>query len=754
MTRKRSIPKSMSKNKTTRKSNRRHKIRSTRVHRKTQRGGMKREAEQPEEQPEEHPEEHPEELEHPECYPPDLEVVDFIEDELNEITKKMNSFQPNRDACFHTTKSALTILKRGIKNLKPDFQKFLYPIFLEVVGEFIKSRDQFPEVEDVVIDRLNNLFYQLMNKEDLKNLYRVLVRDLDISGNSFLTDIGNNSNYGVTLNSYIYKLLTGLGTQYTTTEAVLNYEKGPTIPFTGGSAQSSGMYKKHEIRPNDVVFSDLRNLCLLLRDTLGMVNFLFSAAWPTQLPGVDISDTQYCHSGGNIFYLISMMLCYLHRHKDIPIYNVDILEQIRYEFDSELGTEKDEFYKYLDAFMENPTCRELIMKNTLSISDVDFLLLTSNEDLLKEKRMEMKNVTVMVAGQVLAECCKGLPHTPGLHTDNIALKVVLPKRKEYTSDWSPFKVSDFTDTPHVLKDMINRLEKAKLCGVRITASDIKELHILLVRIKVAIDTGVPLTDEFKRIFAEKLDFVIGSLDSEFYLDKQIQFSASNYYSLNTFFNELLKMISGMKDDKTTKRMDRYALTNIFLLIEKFAVKGERPNVVVEEAVRQCRELRKETQIEAGGGGGIVRKNWFNLIMCIIFKNIDPTTKNRCTVETIKHSTTTLMFQSVLSSIIKPQEVLAERVPGAANAEVLAERVHRAAYEEASDLLVEAEHTYEEVEGRIKAEIAIKTKELEEGLVQKRFVRPRTRSLPRSSKPLVRQRSKSEERTRPPMVNDP
>ena len=649
---------------------------------------------------------------------------------------------PDSDACFHTTVHSLKVLQKGIQNLEPAFQAFLKPHYTKVLAETLE-REKMPHVP--YDPELHKLFYQNMNEGEIVKIYRILANAMDPSETDFLTQEARESSLGVILHSYIYKLLTGLGTQYTSTEAVLYYERGTPIPFgltakhSFPHGQRGGTKKRKSRRPVPEVYSDLRNLCLLLRDTLGMVNFLFRAAWPTQMRSVP-GRTQYAHSGGNIFYLLSMMLSYLHRHQGL-VYETDILEQIRQAFDDALGVEKGMFYSYLDAFMANPTCRRLIHNNTLSISDVDFLLLTDNPDVLRH-RTELKNITMMMAGQVVAECSKGLD-TPS--ADNIALKVILPKRRTYTADWPAFKISDFTHTSPEITDMINRLEKAKLRGIRITGSDIEQLHILLVRVKVAIDANVTMTDEYKRIFAEKLDFVIGSMESDFYSDKQGRFSIGEYYSLITFLNELAKILLNLADDKSPKRIDRYSFTHILVLIQQMATDDADPATVVHDAVSVSTTVQRYEET--------IGKNWFNLLLCILFQFLDPTAEG-CAPETLRQQNTSLMVQSVIRSLRSTGHEAANMGAanagaanmgaanaGAANAGTRSPEFKRPPLVEASHVLADAGRSYEEAIAEIDRLMTAKTEELSAGLIS-RASKSRSRSVPKTSTKLTRQRSLS------------
>ena len=691
-----------------------------RLKRKTQRGGMKRK--EPETQEE---------------YPEDQNITQFVTDlikhdaAMKELTERMRKWVPDRDACFHTTVHSLEVLQKGIRNLEPTFQAFLKPHYIKVLAETLET-EKMPYVP--YDPELHKMFYQSMNEGEIIKIYRILANAMDASQPDFLTKEARDSRLGVTLHSYIYKLLTGLGTQYTSTEAVLYYERGPPIPFRLNAGLRIGQTGGAK-RPMKEVYSDLRNLCVLLRDTLGMVNFLFRAAWPTQegLSTIGPGRTQYGHSGGNIFYLLSMMLCYLHRHQGL-VYETDILEQIRHAFDDALGGEKDLFYRYLDAFMSNPTCRRLIHNNTLSISDVDFLLLTDHPNVLSSHRTELKNITMMMAGQLVAECSKGLD-TPS--ADNIALKVILPKRRAYTADWPGFKISDFTGTPSEIKDMINRLDIDKLHGIRITGSDIEQLHILLVRVKVAIDANLEMTDEYKRIFAEKLDFVISSMESEFYSDKQVQFSNGKYYTLITFLNELAKILLNSADDKSPKRMDRYGFTHILALIQEMATDEADPATVIHDAVLHSTTVRRHEEPVGG-------KNWFNLLMCILFQFLDPTGDGR-TTETLRQQTTSLMVQSMIRSLRSTgHRAGAANVMASANAEVRPFELNmKTSLVEASHVLAEAGHSYEEAIAEIDHLMKAKTEELRAGLISRvPKSRSRSRSVPKTATKWTQRRSLS------------
>ena len=132
-----------------------------------------------------------------------------------------------------------------------------------------------------------------------------------------------------------------------------------------------------------------------------------------------------------------------------------------------------------------------------------------------------------------------------------------------------------------------------------------------------------LSDELKRIFAEKLDFVVGSLSSSFYKYKQRQFAVNEYYSLETFLHELLDILVGSTDDKSDKRMDRYRCFNIMSYIEKHATDDlTKVATVVEDAIRFSKSGLSGAEPSVPKS-----KHWFSLLFGIIFQFLDPT-KNR------------------------------------------------------------------------------------------------------------------------------
>jgi hypothetical protein len=234
----------------------------------------------------------------------------------------------------------------------------------------------------------------------------------------------------------------------------------------------------------------------------------------------------------------------------------------------------------------------------------------------------MKDVTYLMGGMLLEDCGKALTR----RIETIALKVILPNRKPRDPKCGPFKTSTRIKVDGATKDRVDTLLTPylpQLNGIRLSANEIKVLHIYLIRIKVAMEQDC-LSDELRKIFAEKLDFVIGSMNSPFYFYKQRKFTVGDYYSLETFLHELYEILMGNTDDKSDKRMDRYGGFNIMDYIEKHANNMDDDVTIyriVEEAIEQSSTLKEPDHTK------VRDKCWFNLLFGIIFNVLDPTTKN-------------------------------------------------------------------------------------------------------------------------------
>ena len=507
-----------------------------------------------------------------------------------------------RIPCHHITYADVYKIQSDLLSAEEHFKhEILEPIFEELCGSITVT----PDWDKTPIDpSLFAKFYQLMSIKDVKKMIKqFLIFGYDPNSNSLLTPNREKSRLGYLMHSYLYKIVAALGTKLKMTQTALLYgdkndgykkdgdKKGTKRAFqAGGAAQTSS--------PDFIGF---KNLCLVMRDILKRVNDLFKEQLRKFF--TNIGDTQYCHSGGNLFYIMAMMVCVLQERKGHPYNDEDILDRIRKKFDDalELLGEKVKFYEYLEELMKNDEFRELIFRITKSLSDLDFLLLTSDETLLTEaNRKCMKNVTFMVGGILLSECCVGLTEQP-LATENVALNVILPERTSYTAEWGDFMQKNLAQIPHMVIDMIERIiDKTLLNGTRLSASDIKALQIYLIRIKVAIGLS-DLSPELKKIFSEKLDFVIGDLGTGFYSYKQRRFKLCDYYSLYTFLHELLEILTGGSDDKSEKRNDRFLCGKIVTLIDETAELDDDKDDIkdkVEKAIRNAKKALRRAKKEA------------------------------------------------------------------------------------------------------------------------------------------------------------
>ena len=564
------------------------------------------------------------------------------------------------EPCSTISFNELDHLSRSLCAVEDKFNSFIAALFEEKYLQMAGSDKWQPADPD---PRLYRSFYQILTEDDIKRMIESSMGGYDPSHSSQLTPEYQNSRYAQLIHSYMYKIFAGIATKYAMTDTVLKY----TSPGGGGGGGlGAGV-------PQNEPFSEFRNLCLVMRDILGMINYLFRQEL-TNVIG-EIGDTQYCHSGGNMFYVMAMMLCYIHtRHyqgdnytPDPPPDLSDILDQIMNEFDRSLLGEKDCFYRYLHALMKNGIFSDLLRKITSSMSDLDFLCLTSRDTLLTEQnRTIMKDVTYLMSGILLEHCGIGLAN----RVDNIALNVILPDRKQKDIMCGKFKTSIRSAVNTIIKDQVStRLTNYLpfLNGIKLSTNKIDAIKIYLVRIKVAMEQPSScISDELRKIFAEKLDFVIGSVQSPFYCYKQCKFSNCDYYSVETFIHELKEILTTSLDDKSDKREDRYQFFNILSYIDKHKATGECSIETisrgVDNAIQFSQEEKEKAQhtreknheegkqkkqknhedmcevscksgreptIDMGraeGDPGVLC--WFNLLFGIIFQFLDPSTRNK------------------------------------------------------------------------------------------------------------------------------
>jgi len=550
--------------------------------------------------------------------------------------------------CSSITNAELTILSNSLCAVERDYEELIRQKY---ESEFEKIMDEFktlgnkewenPEPPD---KRLYRLFYQIMTEKQLDDMIKQLMRGYSPNQPGFLIEEYKNSRLGELVHSYMYKIFAGIATKYAMTDTVLKYNS-----------------------PGGGPFSELRNLCLVMRDILGLVNSLFRQELNEKIK--DIGDTQYCHSGGNMFYVMAMMICYIHtrhyrgnRYNDVPQYDpTDILDQIMFSFDMSLGGERHCFYQYLHALMNDAIFTDLLKKITSSMSDLDFLCLTSRDELVNDldehvqpnpNRETLRDITYLMGGILLQQCGIAFNTTPP--TENIALNVILPDRKPKDSTCGKFKTSIRPSIrlgiDPIIKDQVETLLSdylSYLNGIKLSTNKIDIIKIYLVRIKVAMEQEC-ISNELRKIFAEKLDFVIGSLESGFYCYKQCKFKNCEYYSLETFLHELKEILTTSQDDKSDKRMVRYQFFNILSYIDKHKPQDEclLEKIVedVNDSIKQANNMepthedRCDSKCNTNRGRGAEEMNharslpgqkcWFNLLFGIIFKFLDPTTRNR------------------------------------------------------------------------------------------------------------------------------
>ena len=544
--------------------------------------------------------------------------------------------------CSSITNAELTILSNSLCAVERDYEELIrqkYETeFERIADEFATLGNEEWENPEPPDKRLYRLFYQIMTEKQLDDMIKQLMRGYSPNQPGFLIEEYKKSRLGELVHSYMYKIFAGIATKYAMTDTVLKY----TSP--GGGP-----------------FSELRNLCLVMRDILGLVNHVFRKNLKIKLG--DIGDTQYCHSGGNMFYVMAMMICYIHtrhyrgnRYIDVTQYDpTDILGQIMLEFDTSLGDEIVCFYQYLHALMNDAIFTDLLKKITSSMSDLDFLCLTSRDELVNgldehgqpnPNRETLRDITYLMGGILLQQCGNGLKS----RVNNIALNVILPDRKPKDSTCGLFKTSIRYGLDPIIKVQVETLLSPYLeylNGIKLSTNKIDIIKIYLIRIKVAMEEEC-ISNELRKIFAEKLDFVIGSLESGFYCYKQCKFKNCEYYSLETFLHELKDILTTSQDDKSDKRMVRYQFFNILSYIDKHKPQDKcLPEKIVQyvnaaiaqaDNMESTHEDRCDSKCNTNRGRGAEEMNharslpgqkcWFNLLFGIIFKFLDPTTRNR------------------------------------------------------------------------------------------------------------------------------
>ena len=597
------------------------------------------------------------------------------------------SVKKDADPCSSITTEDLHILSQSLCHVQTNFDDQLTKLFKDQ----LTRGNLTPKPPE---RRLYTLFYQIMTEEDLKVMIEHLVPGYDPTHPTKLTEAFRTKRFAELVHSYKYKIFAGIATKQAMTETVLHYSS----PGGSGGPPPGGLGGL----PPPPPFSELRNLCLVMRDILGLINYLFRQELTNRVGA--IGDTQYCHSGGNMFYVMAMMLCYIHtRHYQGDAYRADpgydpndILDQIMFTFDMALGAEIVCFYAYLHELMKNCVFSGLLAKITGSMSDLDFLCLASLDDLLTERagidekqqnRYIMKDITYLMCGILLEHCGIGI----ATRTSNIALNVILPSNQPKDPRGGLF-LSENKRSPCKVEARIKGQVDAILSpyshllnGIKLSTNKINILKIFLVRIKVAMEDPTDcISEELRKIFGEKLDFVIGSLQSPFYCYKQCKFFNCDYYSLETFIHELKEILSTTHDDKSDKRDARYQFFNILSYIDNHKnpadCSAENIKIVVDLAIgnsiikkkiaqekgqearkgepetkrmrgiekpetdegiekpdiceRECHPVHGREPGSRGGGGdggdggGGIGICWFNLLFGIIFQFLDPTTKNK------------------------------------------------------------------------------------------------------------------------------
>ncbi len=514
------------------------------------------------------------------------------------------SVKKDTDPCSSITTEDLHILSQSLCHVQSNFDEQLTKLFEDQLTQGNLTPKQ-PE------RRLYTLFYQIMTEEDLKVMIEHLVPGYDPTHPTKLTEAFRTKRFAELVHSYKYKIFAGIATKQAMTDAVLHYSSpGSGVPPPPPGGGLGGM-------PPPPPFSELRNLCLVMRDILGLINYLFRQELTNRLGA--IGDTQYCHSGGNMFYVMAMMVCYIHtRHYPGGVYRADpgydpndILDQIMFTFDLALGAEKECFYRYLHELMNNCVFSGLLAKITGSMSDLDFLCLTSLDELLAERagidekqqnRYIMKDITYLMCGILLEHC--GIGIATGI--PNIALNVILPSNQPKDPRCGLF-LSENKRSPCKVEARIKGQVDAILSpylpllnGIKLSTNKINILKIFLVRIKVAMEDPTHcISEELRKIFGEKLDFVIGSLQSPFYCYKQCKFFHCDYYSLETFIHELKEILSTSHDDKSDKRDARYQFFNILSYIDNHKnpadCSAENIKIVVDLAIRNSIIKKKIAQ---------------------------------------------------------------------------------------------------------------------------------------------------------------
>jgi hypothetical protein len=463
-----------------------------------------------------------------------------------------------RQGCTTTTlQEKIQAVNVEIKNVADNYDTLVQGIANQTLGDYVDTGSLVPsrsaELSEWHRDASRRASqFQRISEADLNQAFLYLLPSFDAEKKYMILDEGESDKdtaMHVMIRYYAYKMITALFTRANITQAVIQYD-----------------YRESEHR-------FLENLLGVMRSASQITNQYLREEWDGFVE-TPMDQTMYVHSGGNMTVMIAGMLCYLHDTWNSPKYRYGqyantLLDQIRYEFDTELNEiygGLDDFYLPLTKRMrEDEWFGQSIQKNTEKISDIDLLFMGPDyfvDDIHTNGYMfQINELTAYVLRRILVSAHRG----DGSRESAIAYHV-MPFAGEFDEDWKTFKFSNMSGiTPQHTADM-RALNEKDYYGYRQSSNRIDDVHMYLNRIKQGYQPffGLDLSKipedlqyDYANKYGECLDCSIGAKTNDLYNHKQENYIEGNYYTINTLTYELNYILQGPRDDKYDKRKDRY-----------------------------------------------------------------------------------------------------------------------------------------------------------------------------------------------------
>jgi len=532
-------------------------------------------------------------------YNPETELIEGEDSEtvmnyVEILIESQNGEEPpNRGDCHSslTIDNQLDLIDRELSIMTRNYYLLLESVSNETVAEYNKT-GEFKEVTHawyLDVKHRGRQGFQRYNRQDVTNAfmyfipyakrddkYRILsLREGDDGNRNAAED--QFTTISKVVSEYLFKIATALFTKANVSYAVLHYP----------------------IPQRSVKYDYLRNLMCLLSDALGLINREISNIWD-DIVQVEKGNSQYVHSGGNLFLLLAGTLCYL-RETDGD-YQGGLLEEIRREFDNYLDLNRGAFYRQLKGWFQDQDFCGHIKDMTSQMSDLDFLFVTDIDEYVTEIRSDYgpknargkhdptyprtqfnrttKHISDASAYSLRRILCLAHDYDEAdknQDPDVIAAHNIMPFANGYGPEWPNFYKTDFTGTSERVVDLMNEMSEGyDFRGYSQGSNFISDIPIYLLRVKQGYRDYPSVmgdTPDLKHMeegqnwqlaskYGECLDLVIGDRKNDLYLHKQENFKRGGYYEIETLAGELEVILQGAVDDKTAKRQGRLAFCHM------------------------------------------------------------------------------------------------------------------------------------------------------------------------------------------------